>query len=197
MSTVIEVLSRCEAGPPHESASAGRTPQGDLALTAALVRTAPYCFATLTPSMASKGPSSLPAVPAHNSIASTSGASSSIQADTRGEAKVAVFEALGTHSAVHTKRFFAMVAAFGSRAPRPCRRWMCYCIVVSSTTCTALRSRSAYERMEWRGLGEGQEWLGVVVRARLSHRASGAWQVGSSPRFWYRGAPGERRHGPR
>ena len=171
--------------------------QGIAARTVALARVAPLSLPAMAISMVSMASSSLSADVKHKATVSTSGASSSIHADTRGEAKVAVFEALGTHSAVHTKRVFAMVAAFGSRAPRPCRRWMCYCIVVSGTTCTALVSRSAYGCMEWRGLGEGQEWLGVVVRARLSHHASGAWQVGSSPRFWYRGAAGERRHGPR
>ena len=57
-----------------------------------------------------------------------------------------------------------MVAAYGSRTPRPCRWSMCYYILVAGTTCSALISRSAYERLlkerAWRGPG----WGGRVAR---------------------------------
>ena len=90
---------------------------------------------------------------------------------------MAMFECLVSHRLAETKHFFATAAAYGSRPPRPCRRWVFYCILVAGAACTALSSRSAYERLEWRGLGVGQEQLGVVQRARLSHHASAFWRM--------------------
>ena len=136
--------------PPHKSASAGHTPQGDIAHTAAFIRTAPYCLATLTPSIVSKDSSSLPAVPTHNSIASSSGASSSMQADTREVVKVAMFEAPVTHPVDETRSFFAMEyggcvwVTYATSVPA---FDMCYCIMVAGATCTALTSKFASERM--------------------------------------------------
>ena len=97
----------------------------------------------MSPLVVSTGLSSLPTDPAHSVIDSSSGASSSMQADTQGVAKVAMFEAPVTHLVDEVMRFFAMAAAYGSRTPRPCRRCMCYCILVAGTACNALSSELA------------------------------------------------------
>ena len=46
-----------------------------------------------------------------------------------------------------TRSFFATAAAYGSRPPRACRRWVCYFILVAGIACTTLSSKFAYERM--------------------------------------------------
>ena len=70
---------------------------------------------------------------------------------------MAVFEPLVAHQFNETRSFFAMVAACGSRTPRPCRRWVCYFILVAGIACTTLSSKFAYERMAvdkaWRCTG--------------------------------------------
>ena len=118
-------------------------PQSDVAHSAALTRTEPASLSMLCPSMLLMGPSSLPTDPAHSVIDSSSGASSSMQADTQGVAKVAMFEAPVTHPVDEVMCFFAMAAAYGSRTPRPCWRCMCYCILVAGTACNALSSELA------------------------------------------------------
>ena len=128
-------------------ASAGHTPRSDIAHSAALTRAAAWSSSVMSPSILSTGPSSLSTDPAHSAIDSSSGASSSIQADTREVAKVAVFEAPVTHSVVQTKHFFAMVAACGSRTPRACRRRVCYFILMSGTSLQTLSSRMATNYM--------------------------------------------------
>jgi hypothetical protein len=81
VSAIFEVLGRCKAGPPHESASAGHRPRSDIAHSAALTRAAPWSSSVMSSSMLAMGPSSLSSDPARSSIASSSGASSSIMAD--------------------------------------------------------------------------------------------------------------------
>jgi hypothetical protein len=72
VSTIYEVLGRCKASPPHESASAAHTPQYDVAHGAVITRATPWSSSTMSPSMLSMGPSSLPINPAHSTIDSSS-----------------------------------------------------------------------------------------------------------------------------
>ena len=116
------------------------------------LRTRSHCALELVqgePVDGSTGLSSRPADPAHKAIDSISGASSSMQAAMREVVKVAMFEAPVTHPVDEVMRFFAMAAAYGSRTPRPCRRCMCYCILVGGPAdslpnqCTKQRTRLA------------------------------------------------------
>ena len=154
-STICKVRCGCEANPLHTVACMAGAPQSDVAHFATLARAAPWSLPVTSPSMVSTGPSSLSAEPAHTAIDSSSGASSSIRADTREVVKVSVLEAPVTHSVDETMRFFAMAAAYGSRPPRPCRQSLCYCILVAGAACTALWSELATQRMvvrwAWRG----------------------------------------------
>ena len=76
-----------------QRASPVHTPQRVAAHTAALARMAPQSLPWTSPSMVSTGLSSPAADPKHTTIESSSAASSSMQADTREVAEVAVFEA--------------------------------------------------------------------------------------------------------
>ena len=60
-----------------------------------------------------------------------------------------VFEALVTHhlDEMQMVSFLASAASHGSRTPRACRRWVCYCVLVAGATCTALTSKLAAERV--------------------------------------------------
>ena len=60
------------------------------------------------------------------------------QADAREVVQEAVFERLGAHRFDESRSFFATVAAYGSRTPRPCRRSVCYLILVAGTACVQL-----------------------------------------------------------
>ena len=118
----------------------------------------------MSSSMLLMGPSSLPTDPTHSAIDSSSGASSSMQADTREVVKVAVFEASVRHLVDEMRRFFAMAAAYRSGTPRPYRSSTCYCILVSGTSLQTLISQFAIQRVlkerAWRDPG----WAGRVTR---------------------------------
>jgi hypothetical protein len=192
------VLCGCEPSPVHTSVCSAHTRLSEVARIAALARTAPQSLPRTSPAALLTGLSSLAAGPAHTAIDSSSAASSSMQADTRGMVKRAEFETLVTHQVDEMMSVFATVAACGSRTPRACRRWVCYCFLVSGTACTALTSRSAYERVLKDGASRCTGAAGrVATRPPISLQASGASQLGSSPRFWYLGAPRKLQHGQR
>ena len=117
--TVREVLCRCQANPSHTSACAARTTQSAVAHAVALARAKPSSLPSMSPLIVSTGLSSPVADPKHTAIERSSGASSSIKADTQRLAKMAEFEVLVTHRVGQTRSFFATVAAYGSCTPRP------------------------------------------------------------------------------
>ena len=90
---------------------------------------------------------------------------------------MAEFEASVRHLVDEVRRFFAMAAAYRSRAPRPCRRSMCYCILVSGAACTALRSELACERMVLRRAWRGR-WAAGRVAMRPPMAPGFGWQPG-------------------